>query len=333
MTRSPQGFSLVETLVAASIVLALTGAMVEMARSARAGCKALGDMADAQQKMRVAADAIEHDLMRAGAGTREGARAGPLTRFLPPIRGSGAPTDGDLTFATDRITLLWVPDAAAEAAVTGPAGDASGIPVGGSTPCVVSPTCGFTEGMQAVILDGSGPGFGYDVFTVGATVPGAIWPASGSFSRVYDTSGQVSEVVRRTYYLDRSDTTNVRLMRGDGRSAFPLLDDIRNLRFVYYADPDPASVSTAGSESGTCVYAAGPPPRPLLAALGGHALAQLAPAELTDGPFCGSAPNRFDADLLRIRRVRVHLAIGAGSRDQSWELAFDVSPRNVNLSR
>jgi hypothetical protein len=125
-------------------------------------------------------------------------------------------------------------------------------------------------------------------------------------------------------------------MRGGGRTVLPLVDGVEDLRFAYFADPDPMSVSRAGASAGTCVYQAGSPPRPLLAALGGQSLAQLTPADLTDGPFCGIAPNRFDADLLRIRRVRVDLRVAGqsgGSHPSSFELSFDVAPRNLNTSR
>ena len=127
-------------------------------------------------------------------------------------------------------------------------------------------------------------------------------------------------------------------MRGDGKTAFPLVDGVRDLHFTYYADPDPASAPAIGAAGGTCVYAPGPPPRPLLAPLGGASLSELSASELTDGPFCGIAPNRFDADLLRIRRVRVALRVapvsGAGSRPASaFELSFDVTPHNLNFAR
>ena len=34
-------------------------------------------------------------------------------------------------------------------------------------------------------------------------------------------------------------------------------------------------------------------------------------AILTDGPYCGSGDNQFDADLLRVRKVRVTLRMQA----------------------
>ena len=40
-------------------------------------------------------------------------------------------------------------------------------------------------------------------------------------------------------------------------------------------------------------------------------LAALTAAMLTDGPFCGGGDNQFDADLLRVRKVRVTLRMQA----------------------
>ncbi len=319
-----RGFSLVETLVAAGITLALAGAAIEIARGARASAAAIGDMSEAQQRVRVASDAIQHDLMIAGAGSRE-----PLARYLPPIRPSaGLASESDTTFAPDRITVVAVPRTRAEAEVTAPSGT-SGLVVGNAPACGVSPACGFESGMQAVVFDRRGPGFGYDVFTVADAAAGWISRTAdeGSFSRSYGASADVSEVVQHSYYLDRSNPASVRLMRGSGRSAFPLVDGIDDLRFTYFADPDPMSVSAVGASSGTCVYAAGSPPRPLLAVLGGQSLAELPASALTDGPFCGIAPNRFDADLLRVRRVRVAI------RSSSFEVSFDVAPPNLYVSR
>jgi hypothetical protein len=81
----------------------------------------------------------------------------------------------------------------------------------------------------------------------------------------------------------------------------------------------------------------------------------MTPALLTDGPWCpdATARNRFDADLLRIRRVRFSLRVqtaleslrgpasvlftrGGLARTASryvpdLEIQLDVSPRNLNL--
>jgi hypothetical protein len=85
-------------------------------------------------------------------------------------------------------------------------------------------------------------------------------------------------------------------------------------------------------------------------------LAVLQPPMLTDGPWCPDAmsPWRFDADLLRVRRMRVtfRVQVGAtalrgpagvlfthgGTADVGrWipdqEIELDVAPRNLNSGR
>jgi hypothetical protein len=78
---------------------------------------------------------------------------------------------------------------------------------------------------------------------------------------------------------------------------------------------------------------------------------------LTDGPWCPNAvaTNRFDADLLRVRKIRVTLRVQsalaslrgpagtlflkggtarAGERFvPDLEVQFDIAPRNMNLGR
>ena len=89
----------------------------------------------------------------------------------------------------------------------------------------------------------------------------------------------------------------------------------------------------------------------------GPALVALEPGAMTDGPWCPNAASaaRFDADLLRIRRVRVRLRVQTGSAVfrgpagplfvhggsarsalrmvPDVELQFDVTPRNLNATR
>ena len=73
-----------------------------------------------------------------------------------------------------------------------------------------------------------------------------------------------------------------------------------------------------------------------------------------DGPWCGSGGNRFDVDLLRIRRVRLFVRVRAASdalRSRGTDyaiagistsalralpdqmLSLDVSPRNLHAAR
>jgi hypothetical protein len=88
----------------------------------------------------------------------------------------------------------------------------------------------------------------------------------------------------------------------------------------------------------------------------GADLVALSPPLLTDGPWCPDAshPFRFDADLLRIRRVRVEIRLQASrpfrGLSGSWfvnsgsagdparyvpdqTLTLEIAPRNLNVAR
>jgi len=158
---------------------------------------------------------------------------------------------------------------------------------------------------------------------------------------------RVAAVVHRTYYLDSSVK---RLMVYDGvRSDVPLVDQVVGLNFQYYADPSPGAIAVPFPGESNCAYA-GSPPVPLLTNLGGAAPKPLTAALLTDGPVCGESPHRFDADLLRIRRISVTIRVqaesgefrgsgrafatagvsrGGGRIVSDLETTIDVTPRNM----
>jgi hypothetical protein len=197
---------------------------------------------------------------------------------------------------------------------------------------------------------------------------------------------RIVEVSHVIYHLkaDATAGTYQLMMNGGGPNAdVPVVDNVVGLELEYYGDPQPpqmmkplteakgpwttygpAPKAVAAAPFGAgenCLFvdngSAMPAPRLEVRGAPGSALVKLAPAELTDGPWCPSdeATNRFDADLFRIRRigvtVRVESAVAAlrgpagvffthggtsrgGSRwlpDQ--ELHFFVTPRNLNLRR
>lgn len=140
----------------------------------------------------------------------------------------------------------------------------------------------------------------------------------------------------RTYYL-RAGGAASQLMRYDGRAAaFPVLDDVVLLAFEYFGAAQPPQI-VVDEEGPRATY--GPMPPPLdtddpadawgpgencaFAVIGGVRQSRLAavedddrplsPSILTDGPWCpdAAAEDRFDADLLRVRRVRVRLRLQA----------------------
>jgi prepilin-type N-terminal cleavage/methylation domain-containing protein len=194
-----------------------------------------------------------------------------------------------------------------------------------------------------------------------------------------------AQPVRAIYWLKRDLAGTWQLMTSDGlgNPDVPVVDHVVGLSFDYYGDPQPplmrkplidpsgpwTTYGPAPSIAEAPPFAAGencvffsdgsPTPQPRLAALGaaGTALVRLTPAQLTDGPWCPdqNAPDRWDADLLRVRRiavtVRVEAALtplrgpagplfvnpGTSHGGAAWvpdrEARFDVTPRNMNLGR
>jgi hypothetical protein len=148
----------------------------------------------------------------------------------------------------------------------------------------------------------------------------------------------------RTFFLrtDSSGTSQLMQYDGAGGSDVPVADHVVALGFEYAADPAPPVVlrplaeatgpwtsygpapppvteqPTAYPPGENCVFgrdAAGAPVArlPWLGPAG--TLVPLTAAQLTDGPWCPDAasPNRYDADLLRVRQVTATLRVEAAA--------------------
>ena len=195
-------------------------------------------------------------------------------------------------------------------------------------------------------------------------------------------------VAMRTYYLRTDDATKTYQLRMfDGNATdLPLVDNVIKLEFEYYGEgrapvllpnkslsdpvgpyttygpkPPALGVDNANDTWGAgenCVYqvvgGAHAPRLPDLA--NGVGQVRLTQAMLTDGPWCPD-PNsvmRYDADMLRLRRIRIKLRVqapielrgpagalfhraGTNSAGQHFvpdqEVSFDITPRNLNLGR
>lgn len=312
------GFGLLELLIATAIGVVVLAVLLQFAVSAHTLTGVQGETADLQQRVRVAVETIRHDLMLAGAGPIGGPSRGPLNRVFPPILPARIGTSGadpELSFHPDRISILYVPDAAAQSAVAidMPAAG-SPITIDGSAPgCRPASACGFTVGTDALIYETAGVGGAHDVFTIGAVDAGnSLLTPSAPLSRPYGARARVAAVIRRTYYVDRAGK---RLMVYDGaRSDVPLVDHVVDLQFAYYGDPRPNSVPPPPAGETNCAYA-GLPPASILTNLGGDGPKLMDASLLSDGPLCGQSPFQFDADLLRIRRVSFTVRVEAESSE------------------
>jgi prepilin-type N-terminal cleavage/methylation domain-containing protein len=357
--RGEGGFTLVEVLIASAI---LSGAFIVLLQFGVIGqrvARTLPDAADEQQRLRIAADAIRRDLLNAGAALTHGTTSRSLVDYMPvvwPLRLGARRADPELSFFNDRITIVAVPDGAptARLSIDMPAPEAD-IPVAtAGAGCRSAGLCGFEDGTRAVMLDTSNLGQGFELFSVTGT-PGALahGPPNPTFTRGYGASTALVGAVRqRTYYLDAATR---RLMVYDGfQSDLPLVENVVSLKFAYFVEPSALGASRPPDGEANCAWSAGLPPVPVLDDLGGPVLAPASSDRFTDGPYCGVAPSRFDADLLRIRRVRVTIraqvasatmrgsgadfvnagaSAGGASAVPDIQVTFDVTPRNMVPSR
>jgi len=294
------------------------------------------------------------------------------------------------------ITIMYVPPTAAQTTTrTDLTSEAADLKVNAQPGCPAGDViCGFTQGMRVLIFDALG---GYDVFTV-TTVQGdglRVQHRDNRFTTIYAAGSHITEVVSRTFYLN---STERRVYAYDGyRSNLPILDNVVGLRFEYFGDPAPPVLRALPSGPAAPLTSYGPTPPPAgidnpaddwgagencaFVLSGGLQVGRLADwasgappgalvpisyAALTDGPWCpgvanagGAAlPNRYDADMLRVRRVSVTIRVqvaaealrGTNPTGQTLfvhpgtaptgerfipdqEIRFDVAPRNMNVGR
>jgi hypothetical protein len=390
-----RGFTLVELLLAAAITISIAGVIFSFVAPAHRMFQAQPEQSDLQQRLRVSADRLTRDLVMAGAGTYLGPAAGPLFYRIAPIlpyKAFGdAPDSAQGTFfRRDAISFLYVPTSPAQTTLAQPlAAGALDVQLTWMPNCPATSAtqiCGFRKDDRLLIADEESQWDVFGVDQIGAGLLSLQHRGAPTPSR-YDAGAAVTEARAGSYFL-KSDNTNriYQLMRHDGWSTeLPVVDDVVRLEFQYFGDSEPPRLTgqrldetpgpwttygpappqlsqTRGNwpagENCTFLVANGVhvPRLPVLSG-GGLTPVELTPAILTDGPWCPNAltPNRFDADLLRVRKVRVTLRVQsalaslrgpagtlflyggtarAGDRFvPDLEVQFDVTPRNLNLGR
>ncbi|HET9191706.1 MAG TPA: hypothetical protein VFO21_02440 [Vicinamibacterales bacterium] len=310
-------------------------------------------------------------------------------RFGDPGAGIYFRLASGATDASDSISLFSVPSTAAQTTIREdmpqPSSELKVEAQANCPPAKTAQLCGFVEGMRAIIFDESGA---WDPMVITNVQDAALhMQHKDPLSKSYKKGAVVTMASLHTYYLLADDATKTyQLRHSDGISDLPLVDNVVKLEIEYYGDPrapillpnkplsDPVgpwttygpkppalgvdNTNDTWGAGENCLYAvvsgAHSPRLPNLA--GGFGQVQLTRAMLTDGPWCPDGANamRYDADLLRLRRVRIKVRVqaptemrgpagtlfrragtsGAGQHfvpDQ--EISFDVTPRNLNLGR
>jgi Prokaryotic N-terminal methylation motif len=356
---SERGFSLLELLVSTAIMMVVTGAIFSMVNPSHGTARSQPEVSDLQQRMRVGSDVLFKELMMAGAGPYFGARTGSLLNFFAPIvprRMGLKDADGRAVYKSDTVTLTYIPNSYSQTSI------AQAMPPQSSELKVTYPPncqvpkelCGFEIGMTVIIFDDTGH---WDVFTLTQVQNDAahVQHRGQGLNYGYEAGSTITQAVSNTYY--RNAATN-QLMVYDGyNTETAIVDNVVDLRFEYFGNPAPPTTPDPGvGGDANCLYDAMHNLVGLetLTADEGS-LAILKPEQLTDGPWCGGGDNEFDADLMRIRKIRVTLRMQAsdaalrgtnpllflnpGRAKQSmtmvpdYQVRFDISPRNLNLIR
>jgi prepilin-type N-terminal cleavage/methylation domain-containing protein len=298
-------------------------------------------------------------------------------------------------YRPDTISLLYVPPTPAQTRVNQVfgGGNSQEIDVEAQLNCgpdIHTALCGFDEQylpMRALIMD---PDSGaWDTITVTQAQDEALHlQFRGEVNQSYNSGNAViTQVATHTYYLKTSTATKTyQLMHYDGAlTDAPVVDNVVKLEFEYFGEPQPPQLlpNKALSDKTGPWTTYGPKPPALASTLAGWPAGEncvfkmvegkqvprlqvladgvgqvkLDPAILQDGPWCPNvtSPNRFDADLLRIRRVRAKVRVQVGLDSMrgpagvlftrggtsngaerfvpDQEVSVDVTPRNMNLGR
>ena len=390
-----KGFTLVEFLVSALLVLTTAGVIFTFLPPAHRAFQAQPEQSDLQQRLRVSVDTLTRDLVMAGAGTYAGPALGALTNNIAPLMpyhafGDTPDSSQGVFFRVDTISFLSVPTTASQTTLASPlaagALDAQLEWSPNCPPTTANSVCGLESGDRVVILDESSQ---WDVFSVDQAGAGLVSLRHRGAPTVatYGIGAVATEVRLGTYYL-KADIANrtYQLMRHDGwATELPVVDDVVRLEFRYFGDAAPPRLTgkplderpgpwttygpappllhqtrggwPQGENCAFLVVNGGHVPRLDLLAGGGPALVELNPAVFTDGPWCPNVatPNRFDADLLRIRKVHITVRVqsalaslrgpagtlflkgGTARAGESLvpdiEVQFDIAPRNMSLER
>lgn len=330
------GFVLSELLVALAIVLVISAGLALVTGEARMHAAVQPELADLAQRARVGVDMLGRELILAGAGPYRGEASGPLPRWVPGIYPDRRVATAGATVLYDEgaITVVRVPEGAAQARVGDGmrgAGDAVPVKIDGTCP-PGAVACGFKDGQRAIVFDRLA---GFDLFTVQDVGQTMLGYQPGELTRSYRAEGEaiVSQIVATTFYFD---VAKRQLRRSLGaHTDVPVVDQVVGLGFQYYGDPLPPEGPRPRSGESNCLYDESGGARLGVLGVTDGGLVRLQPEQLTDGPFCGEGLQRFDADLYRVRRVRVllRLQVAAESLRGRDPLRFRVPGTSTAVSR
>ena len=408
---SEAGFTLFEMLVSTGLIVLITSGVFSLLNPSYGTFQVQPEVSDMQQRLRVAADTVQKDLVMAGAGTYSGPMVGTLDNYFAPILphevGTVSPEPAGTfranplcpTRCASAITIMYVPNTNSQTTIRDDMPTPSAeLKVDQQPGCGEDERdlCGFNDGDRVLIFDPAAPttySRSPTCRTARCTCSIATTSSRRVLRRRLDHESGVAHLlpergasdqhlrapalqrlpVRPAGHRQRRRLPHRVLRRPAAARIVRPVSDPTGPWTTY--GPKPPTIGTDNDKDpwGTgenCVFhvdgasgrqVARPQIQTLGTALDGPV--PLTDGMLTDGPWCPSAtnlsgdamPNKFDADLLRVRQVRVTLRVQAanevlrgpagtlfrhGGRSRGaerfipdQEVRFDVSPRNMNLGR
>jgi hypothetical protein len=308
VTRRPAeaGYTFVELLIATALALLLAATTGWLVADIRTAVDVSRERSDLHQRGRVGLEAIALRLRDAGAGANRAPLAGSLIRWMPPIW----PGREDRVSVTDAVTTIRVLPGIQPARLAADAGAAASSLILDRAGCALP--CGFFDGMTVALLDGRGD---FDLFSVDETDGGwaTVRRLAGGTNAAYSRGTAVLPVAVRVLYFNAA-ALELRADDGD-RGDFPVVDGVSEVRLEFAGDPRPPQEPRPPPGEENCLYDSAGTPRADLATLpaSGGTMAPLSAAMFEDGPWCGAGGEPFDADLLRIRVVRLRVRLQASS--------------------
>jgi prepilin-type N-terminal cleavage/methylation domain-containing protein len=394
LAQGERGFTLIEMIVAMAIMVTVTGVIFTMVDPARGAYRVQPEVSDLQQRLRIGTAFLSGDLMMAGAGSPSGSpHVGTLTNFFAPIQPYrigmiASDPDSGVFYRDDAITIMYIPPDAAQTRLTEAMPQPSSeLKVATQPNCPPDqPLCGFRESQRIIIFDETGA---YDDMTITEVQEDALHLqhnkqiAGNELSKAYGAGAQIAQIEQKTFYFNEA-TRQLMYYDGDQRDE-AVVDEVVDLVFEYFGEPRPPMILNPVTNPVGPWTSYGPKPPALgvqptsyppgencafqVGGGGMHVgrLPDLLPGDdglvpltqemLTDGPWCPDAtfPTRYDADLLRIRKIGVRLRVQVGSSElrgpagvlfrnggtstattrmvPDQEIRFDIVPRNFNLGR
>jgi hypothetical protein len=243
-------------MVSTAVMMVIVAGVFSLLNPTYGTFQAQPEVSDMQQRMRVAADTIQKDLVMAGAGMYSGGMVGTLDAYFSPLLphkvGTISPDPAGTfhsnplcpTTCTSAVTIMYVPTTTAQTTITTDMPTPSAeLKVAAQSGCPAATTCCAVQAGHARPHHEPRRGLRHLHDHPGA---GRRAPPAASRRQVHDgypAGSFITQIVSHTYYLEDNGNDTFRLRHYDGfQSDLPLVDNVVDFRVEFFGDPSPPQV-------------------------------------------------------------------------------------------